>query len=78
MLENLKLWNIKVTVMPIVIGALGATDKIIGTGSGGLGNKRTNGDHQNCSIVEIGQITKKSPGDWRRLEETGWHSNSSG
>ena len=38
-----------------------------GTETGGLGNKRTSGDHPNYSIVEIGQNTKKSPGDLRRL-----------
>ena len=31
----------------------------------GLGNKRTNGDNPNYSIVEIGQNTEKSPGDLR-------------
>ena len=35
--------------------------------TGGLGNNRTSGDHSNYSIVEIGQNTKKSPGDLRRL-----------
>ena len=30
-----------------------------GTGTGGLGNKRTNGDHPNYNIVEIGQNTKR-------------------
>ena len=34
----------------------------IGTGTGGLGNKRTRGDHPNDSI-KIGQNTKKNPGD---------------
>ena len=29
----------------------------IGTGTGGIGNNRTNGDHPNYSIVEIGQNT---------------------
>ena len=42
----------------------------IDTGTGGLGNKRTNGDHPNNCIVEIGQNTKKSPGDLRRLAVT--------
>ena len=41
-----------------------------GTRTGGLGNCRTNGDHPNYSIVEIGQNTKKSPGDLRRLAVT--------
>ena len=39
-------------------------------GTGGLGNKRTSGDHPNYSIVEIGQNTKKSPGDLMRLAVT--------
>ena len=39
----------------------------IGTGSGGLGNKRMSGDNLNNSIVEIGQNIEKCPGDWRRL-----------
>ena len=35
----------------------------IGTGTGGLGNKRTNRDHPNYSIVKINQNPEKSPGD---------------
>ena len=35
----------------------------IGTGNGGLGSKRTFGDHPNYSIVENSQNTEKSPGD---------------
>ena len=41
----------------------------IDNGTGGLGNK-TSGDHPNYSIVEIGQNTKKSPADLRRLAVT--------
>ena len=41
--------------------------KKIGTGTGGLGNKRKNGDHPNY-IIRIGQNT------WR-LEETCFHTN---
>ena len=52
----------KVTVILIVIG----------TGTGGLGNKRVSGNHPNYSIIEIGQNPEKS---WR-LEETSRHSNS--
>ena len=40
------------------------------TRTGGLGNKRTSGNHPNYSITEIGQITEKSPGDLRRLAIT--------
>ena len=38
--------------------------------SGGLGNKRTNGDHPNYYIIEKGQNTEKSPGGLRRLAVT--------
>ena len=33
--------------------------------TGGCENKRRSGDHPNCSIVEIGRNTKKSPRDLR-------------
>ena len=33
-------------------------------------NNRTNGDCPNYGIAEIGQNTKKSPGDFRRLAVT--------
>ena len=41
-----------------------------GTGTGGLGNKRTSGDHSNYSIIKNGQNTEKSPGDLRKLVVT--------
>ena len=43
---------------------------IIGKRTGGLGNKRSNGDHPNYSIVEIGQNTEKCPGDLGRVAVT--------
>ena len=36
-------------------------------GTGGFGNKRTSGDYPNYYSIEIGQITEKNPGDFRRL-----------
>ena len=48
-------------------GPLRYSHKRIGTG--GLGNKRTRGDHPNDSIIEIGQSTEKSPGDLRNLQK---------
>ena len=39
----------------------------MGTGTGGLGNKTTSGDHLDYTIIEIDQNTDKSPGDLRRL-----------
>ena len=66
-----KLLNMKVTIIQIVIGALGTvTNWPLDTLTGGLGNKRTSGDHRNDSIIEIGQNTEKSPGDLRKLAVT--------
>ena len=65
--ELKKLWNMKVSVIPIVISALD-------TRTGGLGNKRMSGNYPSDSIVEISQNTEKSPGDFRRFG----HSDSSG
>ena len=42
----------------------------INKGTGGLGNKRTSGDHLNYCIIEIGLNTEKGPGDLRRLAVT--------
>ena len=66
------------TVIPILIGALGTVTKGLVllfpsppvSKTGGLGNKSISGDHPNYSIVEIGQNTEKSPGDLRRLAVT--------
>ena len=38
--------------------------------TGGLGNKKTRGDHPKYSIIGIGQNTEKSPGDLRRIAVT--------
>ena len=59
----------KVTVIPIVIGMLDSVIKGLIKGTGGLGNRRMNGDHLNNSIIKIGQNTK-SPGDLGRLVQT--------
>ena len=62
--ELKKPWDMKVTIVPIVIGAFGTVTK------GGLGSWRTSGDHLNDSIIEDGQNTEKSPGDLRRVAVT--------
>ena len=62
-----KTTNMKVTVTPIIIGALSTVTKRIGTGTGGIGNKRTSGDHPNDRIIKIGQNTEESPGDLWKL-----------
>ncbi len=38
--------------------------------TGGLGNKRTSGDHPNYSIIEINQDIEESPRDLKRLAVT--------
>ena len=63
--ELKKLWNMNVTVIPIVIGALG--HQRLATGTGRLSNRRASGNHPNCSIIKIGENDKKCPGDWGDL-----------
>ena len=61
-----ELWNMKVTIIPILIGAF----RIVTKGTGGRESRRTRGDHQNYYIIENGQNTEKSPGDLRKLAVT--------
>ena len=68
--ELKKLWNMKVTVIPIVIGTLVTVTKGFVHGQKDLGKKRTSGDNPNYSIVESGQNTEKSSGDLGRLVAT--------
>ena len=58
-----------VTIIPIVIGALGSVRRII-KGPGRLGNKRMSEDHPNYYIIENSQNTEKNPEDLRRLAVT--------
>ena len=53
----------KVTIVPIVIGAFGTVTK-------GLLEAWTGRDYPNDSIIENDQNTEKSPGDLRRLAVT--------
>ena len=55
----------RVTIVPIMIGAFGIIKR-----PGELGSWRTGSDYPNDSIAENGQNTKKSPGDLRRLAVT--------
>ena len=68
--ELKKLLNMKVTIIPIVIGAFGTVTKRLLKGIAGLGSWRPSGDHPNDSIIENGQNTKKSPVDLRGLAVT--------
>ena len=65
--ELKKLWSMKVTIIPIVIGAFGTVTKGL---LKGLVSWRTSRDHVNYSVIESGQNTEKSPGDLRRLAVT--------
>ena len=61
-----KLWSMQVRIIPIVIGAFGSLQRII-KGTGGLGGRRTSGDHPNY-IIENGHYTEKSSGDLLSLK----------
>ena len=63
--ELKKLWSMTVTIVPIVIGALGTIKR-----PGGLGSLRTGRDYTNDSIAKNGQNSETSPGDLRRLAVT--------
>ena len=58
-----KLWNMKVTVITIIIGA-------VGTRTGGPENKRMRRHYPNFISVYIDQNIKKSPGNLRKLAIT--------
>ena len=65
----------KVTVIPMVVVALGTVTKGLGENIGGIGNQWKNRDYPDHSIVEIGQntngredITKK--GNFERETES--------
>ena len=64
--ELKKLWNIKVSVVPIVIGAFGTVTEGLLKGLEDL----EVGYHPNNSIIENGQNTEKSPRDLRKLDVT--------
>ena len=59
-----KLWNMKVTVISIVIGALGTVTKGL---IKGIEDLEIGGDNPNYCIAEIAQNTVKSPVDLRKL-----------
>ena len=63
--ESKKLWNMKVTIVPIVIGALGTITK--GLLKGLDGRVETN---QTTALLRTARILRLSPGDLRRLAVT--------
>ena len=68
--ELRKLWNMVVTVIPTVIGALGTVPQRLEKKAERVGNQRTNWDYPDNSIVKIGLNNEKSTGDLRRLAVT--------
>ena len=68
--EVKKLWNMKMTVILIVIGALGTIPKGLVRGLEGLEIGGRTETIQDNSIVKIGQNTEKSPRDLIRLAVT--------
>ena len=66
--ELKKLWNMKVTIVPIVIGALGTVTKGL---LKGLEDLEVSGRVETIqTTAEDGQNTEMSPGDLRRLAVT--------
>ena len=66
-MELKRLLNMKVTIIPIVIGAFGIVTKGL---LKGLRCWRTGRHYPNDSIAENGQNPETSPGDLRRLAVT--------
>ena len=62
-----KLWNMKVTIVPIVIGAFGTISKGL---LKALEDLEVCGRGETIQMTENGQNAKKSPGDLRRLAVT--------
>ena len=65
--ELKKLWNMKVTVIPIVIDVFGTISK---GWNERFGNWRTSQDYLKNSIIEIGHNIEKNPGDLSRVAVT--------
>ena len=67
--ESKKLWNMKMTIIPIAIGAFGTVTKGLLKGLEDL-EVAAEWRPSNNNIIEDGQNTEKSPGDLRRLTVT--------
>ena len=63
--EIKKLWSIWVMMIPIVIVTLGTVPKGLEKEVVRIGNLKTNWDHLNYNIAEIGQNSEKNPGNLR-------------
>ncbi len=60
----------KVSIIPIVIGAFGTVTKGLLKGLEDFGSWLASGDHPNNIIIENSQNTEKNPRDLRRLTVT--------
>ena len=65
--EQKKLWNMKATVIPIVIGALGSVPKDLVKKTEGIGNHQKDREYSDHSIAKIGSNTQKCLGNLRGI-----------
>ena len=63
--ELKKPWNMKVTVIPIVLGALGMIPQRCRKEIGENDNQKENRSYADHSIIKIGRNTEESPGNLR-------------
>ena len=68
--ELKKLWDMKVTVITIIIGALGTVTKGLTQGLENWKIKRMSRDHPNYSIIKNSQNPAENSGDMRRFSIT--------
>ena len=68
--ELKKIWNMKVKIVTIAIGAFGTVTKGLLKGPGRFGSWRTSGDYPNGGIIEKGQNTEEISGDLRTFAVT--------
>ena len=68
--EFKKLWNMKMTIIPIVIDAFGTVTKGLLKGLGDMEGGGRVETIQTTALFENGQNTEKSPRDLRRLTVT--------
>ena len=52
--DSRKLWNMRVTVIPVIIRVCGTVPKVSKKTEGGVGDQRKKQDHPDYSIVKIG------------------------
>ena len=69
--ELKKLLNMKVTIVPIMIGAFGAVNNGLLKGLEDKGIRGRVEIIQTTALLRTARITEKSPGDLRRLAVTG-------